>query len=245
MTFKLLNQAIAVRKGVQSRTTDAVTELHRVLEKPILFNGFSKKYQPINDKDERYPDENQKVQFNVSDVVKNISKNLVDLFDIEATVDATNAQAKSDIIVDGQALIKDVPSTTLIFLEKQLELFRSDLKKAPELDQADDWDIDPNSNLYKTKPTLVHRTKKTQKAIVMYEATKEHPAQTTLITEDQTVGHWETVKISGAIPKPKKEQLLERINKVIDAVKTAREKANNAPISEMKVGSALFAYVLN
>lgn len=243
--MKLLNQAIAVRKGVQARVHERTTEYHRILEKPGLFHGFSKKFRPLNEEGERFPDETQKAQYNAEDIIRNAARTLTELFDIEATVDATNAAARADIIVDGAVVAKSVPSTTLIFLEKQLDLFRSDLKKAPELDQAEDWAVDPNSNLFRTKEQLTHKTKKVQRAIVKYEATKEHPAQTEMITEDVTTGHWETVKISGALPKPKKEALLEKTNKLIDAVKVAREQANNQTVVELKVGSQLFDYLLS
>lgn len=242
--MKVLNQAVAVRKGVQSRVHDATTEFHRTLEKPGLFHGFSKKYKPLDDAGERFPDESQKAQFNAEDVLKEAAKAITELLDIEATVDATNALAKADVVVDGTVVAKGVPSTTLIFLEKQLDLFRSDLKKAPELDQAEDWTADPNSNLFKTEKQLTHKTKKVQKAIVKYDATPEHPAQTEMVTEDVTIGHWELVKISGALPKPKKAALMEKTNKLIDAVKIAREQANNQPVAELKVGGQIFGFLL-
>ena len=66
-----------------------------------------------------------------------------------------------------------------------------------------------------------------------------------MITEDVTTGHWELVKISGALPKPRKEELLNKTNKLIDAVKVAREEANNQAVVEQKVGTQLFDYLLN
>lgn len=243
--MKVLNQAIAVRKGVQGRVHEKTTEYHRILEKPGLFHGFAKKFRPLEEAGERFPDETQKAQYNAEDIIRNTARTLTELFDIEATVDATNAAARADVKVDGVVVATSVPATTLIFLEKQLDLFRSDLKKAPELDQAEDWQVDPNSNLFKTKEQLTHKTKKVQRAIVKYEATKEHPAQTEMITEDVTTGHWELVKISGALPKPRKEELLNKTNKLIDAVKVAREEANNQAVVEQKVGTQLFDFLLN
>ena len=56
-----------------------------------------------------------------------------------------------------------------------------------ELDPGSDWSVDPGTGLYKTDNTLTQRTKKVQRPITLYEATKEHPAQTQLITEDVIV----------------------------------------------------------
>ena len=41
-------------------------------------------------------------------------------------------------------------------------------------------------------------------------------------------GFWHTVRHSGAMPKPEKDKILDRVEKLIIAVKEAREKANDA-----------------
>ena len=84
---------------------------------------------------------------------------------------------------------------------------------------AEDWKSDPNSGLYRTEPTETHRTKKMQKPIVLYAATPEHPAQTQLITEDVIAGWWVLTRQSGAMPKPEKQRLQDRIDKLIQAIK--------------------------
>ena len=240
----LLNQAVAVRKGIQARVHEATTELHKTLDKAVLFNGFAKKFQPLDESGERFPDENQNVQMTASEVVKQIAKSMVELLDVEATVDATNALATASIVVEGVVVADKVPATTLLFLEKQLQLFRSDLRNIPELDPAERWDRDVNTNLFVTKPQETRRTQKVQKAIVLYPATPEHPAQTQLISEDVTVGQWTMVKVSGAMPKPEKAALVEKADKLIDAVKSAREKANTQEVLKMEVGSKLFDFLL-
>ncbi|MFT5681167.1 MAG: hypothetical protein ACI8RZ_002073 [Myxococcota bacterium] len=90
-----------------------------------------------------------------------------------------------------------------------------------------------------------HKTRKVQRPIVLYDATEHHPAQTQLITEDIIVGWWETVRHSGAIPSPRKQLLIERADRVLKAVRFAREEANDAEAAEKKVGEALFDYLLN
>lgn len=41
------------------------------------------------------------------------------MFDVVATQDFANCQAKADVMVEGRVLIKDAPVTHLLFLEKQ------------------------------------------------------------------------------------------------------------------------------
>ena len=87
------------------------------------------------------------------------------------------------------------------------------------------------------------KTKKEQRPIVLYHATEHHPAQTQLITEDVVIGHWTTTKWSGAIPRPRKRALLERIVKLEEAVKFARERANSIDATEAHAGRRILDFI--
>jgi hypothetical protein len=120
---------------------------------------------------------------------------------------------------------------------------RTFVEKMPTLDENRDWSQDPNSGLYRTERVTSHKTKKVQRAIVKYDATKEHPAQTEMITEDVIIGWWDTVLLSGALPVPRKEVLLERIDGLLKAVKMSRETANDQETTEHLVGEVVFGYL--
>ena len=238
-----LNQIVAVEKSVKSRVYGDFTELHKASQKPDLFTGFSKNYRKRDEEGEDYPPEQKRVQLEGGEVLAQVAKLLTELLDVTATKDFANCHAFAHVVVDGQTLIKDAPVPYLLFLEKQITDLHTFVDKIPTLDNADDWTSDPNSGLYKTPSIATHRTKKVQKPIVMYEATEKHPAQTQLITEDMVVGYWDTVKQSGALPIPRKRELLERIEKLSQAVKFAREQANNQDVEEKKVGETIFGYL--
>lgn len=132
-----------------------------------------------------------------------------------------------------------------MFLEKQLTDLFTFVKTIPVLDPAEEWTKDLNSGLQKTAPSQTHRTKKTPKAIVKYPATPEHPAQTEMVTEDIIAGYWSQVKMSGAMPKPDKDGLMLSVNRLHEAVKTAREQANMADEVQIKnIGDAIFDHLL-
>ena len=95
------------------------------------------------------------------------------------------------------------------------------------LPQGDDWSLDQATGCYRSKSEETTRTKKEQRPIVMYEATKEHPAQTQLVTEDVSVGTWSKTKFSGAVPLGTQRTWLNRIDDWIEQVKSAREAANS------------------
>lgn len=61
MTAKL-NQIIAIEKGVKAQTYSALTEIHKAVQKPELFNGFAKTYQKVNEEGEDLPAERKRVQ---------------------------------------------------------------------------------------------------------------------------------------------------------------------------------------
>jgi hypothetical protein len=238
-----LNQILAIEKGIKTRVYAEFTELHQATQKAPLMNGFHKSYQPRDEDGETYPSESQKVQHNASEVLERVAKSLAELFDITATKDWTNCNARADVVVDGQALLKDVPATYLLFLEKQLSDLHTFVGKMTELDPGSDWSVDPGTGLYKTDTTLTQRTRKVQRPITLYEATKEHPAQTQLITEDVIAGTWMTIKYSGAMPAPRKKQLLARIEKLSNAAKFAREQANAAEATDKKLGKEVFDFL--
>jgi hypothetical protein len=239
-----LNQIIAIEKGVKSRLYSTVTELNKASQKPDLFNGFVKTYRKKDEDGEDYPQERKKVQINAEESLDQVSKALTELFDISATRDWANCHATADVVVNGEKLIENAPTTYLLFLEKQINDIRTFVENLPVLDESEDWLKDENSGLYKTIPTPTHKTKKIQRPIVLSEATKEHPAQTQLITEDVTVGYWDTVKHSGALPQPRKKQILERIEDLSKAVKFAREQANHAEAADQKIGAKIFKFLL-
>jgi hypothetical protein len=238
-----LNQIIAIEKGVKSRVYGEVTELHKEAQKAEPYVGFAKTYRKRDEEGEDFPPESKKVRLSAPDVLRRVAGLQTELFDVEATKEWANTAARADVVVDGHVVVKDAPVTYLLFLEKQLTDLRTFLDKMPILDDAEEWTVDPNTGLYRSARVSTHRTKKTPKVVVKYEATKEHPAQTELIYEDLVVGYWDTVKQSGALPAPRKQQLLERTDRLLRAVKMAREQANNSECARVAVGGALFHWL--
>lgn len=74
--------------------------------------------------------------------------------------------------------------------------------------------------------------------------TDKHPAQVETFDEDVIIGEWKTIKYSGAMPQKRVTEILERIGKLQAAVKFAREEANSIAVTEQKLGSTVFSYLL-
>ena len=239
-----LNQVIALRKGVLSRTHSELTRLHHDVQKPQLITGLTRTYRKIDDADADLPGETQRVQVSATEVLRKIRDLLVGRFDVVASVDWTNCEAKADVVVGEQTLITGAPVSYLLFLEKQLSDLADVVKKMPVLDPAEDWTWDSNAGAFATRKTTTVRAKKVMRNHVLAAATDKHPAQVQVYHEDVPAGYWDTIKFSGALEGGRARQILDRIRSVSDAVKVAREKANMTEAVQPKPGAAVFAYLL-
>jgi hypothetical protein len=238
-----LNQIIAVEKGIKSRSFQELTEAHQQLQKPAVLSGISRTYRPKDEEGETLPPESTKVQIKSEEVIRTTVESLTKLFDITATKDWTNIKARADIVVDGVTLLSQVPITYILFLEKQLTDMHTFIKKLPVLDASETWVFDSAADCWATEPIQTLRTKKVPRNHVKAEATEKHPAQVDVYYEDVTVGFWRTVKFSGALQAKRVNELLERVEKLQQAVKFAREEANNTEAEDQKVGERFFNYL--
>ncbi|MFA1544043.1 DUF7873 family protein [Actinomadura monticuli] len=238
-----LNQIIAVEKGVKSKSVQDLAAAGQSTQKGPLLSGISRTYQPKDEDGEQLSPESTRVQVTVEGVLRDVTRSLTRLFDVTATKDWANCAARADVTVDGTALVRDVPVTYLLFLEKQLTDLHSFLRRLPILDAAETWTFDPSTDVWRTEPVRTVKTKKIPRNHVKAEATEKHPAQVEVYYEDVTVGHWTTVKFSGALPARRVNELLDRVEKLRDAVKFAREEANGTEVTDQRVGDALFGYI--
>jgi hypothetical protein len=238
-----LNQIVAVEKGIKSRSFQELTEAHHALQKSSLLSGISRTYRPKDEEGEQLPPESTKVQVKGEETIRQTAAILTKLFDVTATKDWANCTAKADIKVDGTTLVEGVPVSYLLFLEKQLVDLLTFVRKLPVLDAAESWNYDASADCWATDPVQTVRTKKIPRNHVKAEATEKHPAQVEVYYEDVTVGYWKTVKFSGALPAKRINELVERVEKLQQAVKFAREEANNAEVTQQKAGERIFGYL--
>ncbi|RFS86713.1 hypothetical protein D0T12_08070 [Actinomadura spongiicola] len=238
-----LNQIIAVEKGAKGRAQREIADVLRTLQKPALLSGISRVYRPKDDEGETLPPESTKVQVRSEDALRDVAKSLTRLFDVVATKDWANRDARADVVVDGRTILAQVPVTYLLFLEKQLAELHSFVDKLPVLDSAESWTYDESQDVWRTDPVETSRTKKVPRAHVLYEATEKHPAQVEAFTEDVIVGTWTKVAFSGALPARRVNELRDRVDRLQSAVKYAREEANATEVDDRQAGDAIFGYL--
>jgi len=240
-----LNQVIALTPTKKAAAQKKLTEVHHLLAKGDKLFGLTRDYKPLDENGEQQPSERKYVEVKAREAVRIAAPELADMFDAVATMDWGNTIARADVTVDNVKVLEGVPVTYLLFLEKQLTDLQTFAEKLPLLDPAERWTFDPNTDTYVSDVSQTNRTKKVPKNHVKAEATDKHPAQVEIFTEDVLVGVWTVKKFSGAVPAKERNELLARVRKLLEAVKTAREEANNVEVAKQKVGAKVLKFVFS
>jgi hypothetical protein len=238
-----LNQLIAVLQSVKQNSTKAKTEVYHLVQKPALFQGLSRTFQPREEDGFVHPSETQKLTLKASELLEKFNQACSEFWDLSATQDWANTEAKASIIVDGQTILADVPVSYLLFLEKQLADVKSFVQSLPVLAIDKDWRHDPGRGCFVTEPKETVKTKKITEFVTVFEPTEHHPGQAKEVTKDVVEGTWSLVEFSGALPKDRVDELLKRVDKLSKAVIQAREEANSRDVNQKQVADSVFGYL--
>lgn len=236
-----LNQLLAVEKTVRQNADRGVTDAYHKFQKPALFTGQTRTYEPMADDGVRLPSESQNPIAHGLELLTEALNAMIPQWDLEASKDASNRIASADLPILG---LTNVPGTTLLYLEKQLEYVRTIVSKLPTLDPAVEWEYDSSRDMYKSAPVETLRGQKTPRSYSKAKATDKHPEQVEFYWEDVPVGTWTTVRLSTAFSPVDQRKLMDRVNTLYAAVKKAREEANMVTAVEAKVGAAIRDFLL-
>jgi len=240
-----LGQILGVEQGVKASAERALTNAYHEMQRASQLTGISRTYEPKDDEGERLPAEQTLVQVRVLELIAAFIAALIEKFDIIAMKDRANTLARADVVLDdGTVILRDVPGVTLLFLEKQLVDLATFVRKIPTLEAGFRWTRDDTADAYVTEPPVVTvRTAKVPRNHVLAEATDKHPAQVQVFMEDVPMGYWTTRKYSGALPVMQVRKYMHRVEELQRAVRFARERANAQPVTEDKIGKAVFEYL--
>lgn len=242
-----LHQVVAVESGIKTRTQSAITEIHKLCQKEPLFAGLHRTYVPIKDPADggvALPEERTHLQMAATKAIKDAMENWTEAIDIASTINAANATAKADIVVDGKTIMKDAPVTFLMFLEHKLDDMHKFISALPKLSPDIEWVWDENQQCYKNKHEI--KTTKGEKvayAFVRFKGDQHHPPQVDKEFKDEVVGYWTALKYSGAISAQDHKGMLERVEALQKAVKMAKEAANQVEAPDKPVAGAVLDFV--
>lgn len=243
-----LHELLAVKENVDNQAKQCRTDLATTFEKKRhLFEETKKTYTPDGENQKPVTEEQKDIQTTVSKEIEWISRILAKAIDVNYQIDLANTMAKADVMVDGTALLKDVPATNLLLLAKRLQEIKALVDVIPTLDPAKGFrpDGDKGKGIYKAREIHKARTKKENSVLVLYPATDKHPAQTQLVSEDKKIGVIQELEWSAMITPAMKSDILERLETLIRAVKRAQAKANETQldVTGNVIGESVLEYI--
>jgi len=243
-----LHELLAVDSSLKGQAEKTRTELkstfekkrHLFQEKKITFKSFDEGKAPVTE-------EQLDLQSTVKSELDWVSTFLSDAINVSLQISEANTGAKATVVLsDGTEIAKDVPATHLLELEKKLKDIQDLVVSVPTLDPAKGFveDVNRGKGIFKARDVTKTRTKKKSEVLVLYDATKEHPAQTKEVVVDAPVGEILEQEWSGLITPAAKADMISRVEDLLRAVKKARSRANEVEIkSKPTLGQVLVNYV--
>lgn len=210
------------------------------------FIGRSRKYIPlVEDTTAQLPPEFTNLASNVEAELGVMGEAFAKWVDavVEKEVTNTSAEARGSVVIDGKALFESLPATALLALEQRVAELRKVYAAIPTLDPTEEWNRDDSTGTYRSGVRLQNRDEKVRRSHVLYEATPEHPAQVESYSEPRVVGKWETIIFSGELEITDRRGRLERLDKLVRAIKEARMRANCAEVLGDHVGQKILDYI--
>jgi hypothetical protein len=231
-----LHQVVAVVKGKKANLERAISDCYHKFQKQELYTGMVRTYTPKDEDGERFPSESKQVQVKVPQMVADLLPTIIDTYDAVAAQENSNCEARADIVVDGAVLIPQCPVTLMFYLEKRLQELATFVEKIPVLDPSQIWTEDVNTDQYATGHFQTFKTKKVMKNHKVAAATDKHAEQVQVYTEDVVIGTYDKVDFSGAIPAKDRNEIMQRVRRLQEAVKMAHEEANRIDIKPFAIG---------
>lgn len=246
-----LHEILAVESDLEGGFKNTVEETKTAFSQPENFMAVIRTLTMHDDKrahEQEGAGERRDMVTTVPKMLEEAKASGARYFDALLQKEATNQNAKADLIVDGRVIAKDLPATFLLGLESRLKLVKGYISAIPMHAAGHTWVPDPDigKDVYMVEdPEKKQKTEKTFRHKVLYDATDHHPAQIEKWEEAVVVGTYTRQFWSGMLSQAQKGELLGRIDKMIRAVKKARQRANTEEVVDRTVGKEIFDYILH
>ena len=239
-----LHELLAVESDLKAEAQRIISQLKSLFTdggKRLV--GQIRTYQPSTEDDEPMAPEITQLVTTVGGELNQGRGAIISWIDAALQKETTNQQTSADLTVDGKVIFEALPATALLNLESKLAEIRQVYAVIPTNDPAERWEWDAQQGIFVSASRTTYRTKKIPRSHVLYDATKEHPAQVQAYTEDVRSGTWTTIIQSGMLTPQDKKERLARLDTLIKAVKQARQRANNFEVEDIHLGDKLLTYI--
>ena len=244
MGKRKLFQHIASEKELSAQVNVIEKETLKVFDGSSLFQGLTKTFVPLVEGLPVLPGEQKEVVTTVGKRLRYHVGFSAKMFDYELTRDTANQAARADLVIDGKVVASNLPVTFLLSAETRMRAQRDIFAKMPALDMSRKWEK-AGDEQWKHGPNFINREEKKTESVVLYPHTDHHPAQVKEVVTAKVVARFDITDFSGAVHPGLKAAILERMDKVIEALKAARLRANELEVEEQAIGATLFDYILS
>lgn len=237
-----IHELLAVEKTLVAAWNTILEETRKKFGNANYFEGSSRSLKMIEDteinKAEELAQRQEKpVVTTVLDTLTYFFEKFAKAEDLQFSKNIANANARTTVMFGGAPLLESIPVDECLGLEARLLRIKSMLLQIPTLDASRHWEADDAAgrHIWVTKfPDVTTKTDKKIIPVVLYEATEKHPAQVQVAGKDEVVGHFTTVRRSGAVTAAQKAAVISRIDELISEVKKARQRANEAEVEDQE-----------
>ena len=185
-----LHELLAVEADLKAQAQQALAKVKNLFQDGTgKLVGQVRTYEPLFEGGEPHSPEITVLATTIANELDALRGPLVAWINAAVTKEVTNQKTSAHIVLDGDGDFdaENLPAKALLNLESKLAELRQVIVAIPTNDPSETWGFDTQLEHYVSAPRVTYRTKKVPKAVVMYEATKEHPAQVQAFTEDERV----------------------------------------------------------
>lgn len=242
-----LHELLAVESDVESTYKKVVDEaIVTFTKRTDHFMGQHKDLKMFaDDKQNENLSEHKELVTTVGSKLDYVKDYITRYLDVVLQKEKTNQAAAADLIVDGKVLAKDLPATFLLGMETKLKRVREMYEAVPTLPPGVKWTEDAQLGKGIFTATLDDKLKtaKTFQHKILVPPTDKHPAQIEKWEEQIPVGRYITTVQYGMLTPAKKSDYIGKIDKLIQACKSARQRANCEEIKHAEIGKNIMDFI--
>lgn len=246
-----LAQVIAAEAAARALANKELGALDKSAQKADLFNGFTETYRPFSETPQeaesgikQLPSRGNSVQLVAHAMLEEFLAAMTPAVDLALAKDGANCNARASVTVEGEVLLRDVPATHLLHMEKVLADLATFIGHLPVQDPREAWSGQPDGTRA-TGETFTVRDEVKKVSLQLHPGNDKHPPQAAIIEETTPVGRWTKVKHTGALAPEQKRDLVRRVNALRAAFRDALHEANRIAVTEERVseGAVIAGYI--
>jgi len=186
-------------------------------------------------------------QYNAKVLIGNMLKAATNLIDVFSSIDKTNcngSKACADVIVGEKVLIKEVSVITILKMIDIVEEIFKFIDQVPVLDTSRIFTYDPNGQFHTIESEKLKYEMISYHRVVHEYKDGKHPVEIRQEEEKVLDGRTQKIERCSLITMKEKRDMLAKIKSILDALKQAKARANQAETLHTKFGDELLGDLL-